>query len=98
MRDFYIGDRVVLTKDDPDHNGRIIIGMTGTVRDIHRGTNRLGVDWDVYVCGHDLNGKCESGHGWWVPKSCVGVVKELDADAPFDPVTEEDLLRFFFGQ
>lgn len=62
---FQIGDRVRLIVDHPDRNGTLRIGHTGIICDQSE-ANNYGVEWDVFVGGHDCSGHCASGYGWYV--------------------------------
>lgn len=63
-KSFAVGDRVralysVGFGSQFDHTGEI-----GTVIEVS-GNNDIGVFYDNDIQGHDLNGRCEDGHGWW---------------------------------
>jgi len=61
--DFKVGDRVVCIKDYEC----IKIGYTGTIVIIKEDDYpTIGVEWDTYVGGHDLEGESEYGHGYYV--------------------------------
>jgi len=59
---FAVGDRVHTLYSvgftGCDHTGEI-----GTVIEVLG--DDIGVFYDNDIQGHDLNGKCEDGHGWW---------------------------------
>lgn len=79
---FYIGDRVRLIYDHPDH-GPLRVGITGTIKDIF--TDAIlpyGVEWDKdFIDGHNLHGKITSHRGWYVMASYIELVEEeLDYD------------------
>lgn len=78
---YSVGDRVELIDDCPDDNEDLVIGICGTVCDEDVGGRDVWVPvcWDIAVTrGHDCNGKCESGHGWNVPRSYIRLVSLAD--------------------
>ncbi len=92
MMKFNIGDRVVLTIDNPDGNKDLVIGSTGAVAFI---TDRVGVRWDDEIeDGHDLGGACDYGHGWWVDNCAVE--PEQDTSEPFE-FDEDEFNKLIFG-
>lgn len=63
---FNVGDRVVCARDYPDGNSTIVVGDAGLVCDI-LDEDTIGVRWDHEVsAGHACNGRCDTGHGWYV--------------------------------
>lgn len=76
MADFNIGDRVESIRD---LNQNITRGMTGTVCRAGRRYS-VGVCWDEYVVGHDCDGCCEMGHGWYVKCEDIELIQENDFD------------------
>ncbi len=78
---FQVGDRVVLIVDRPDANESMHPGLCGTVTlalDLDDETQRIGVEWDLYVDGHTCDDTCESGHGWFV--NSTDVMPECETD------------------
>lgn len=67
---FQAGDRVEMVNPEIcDWKMRLVEGTHGTVLAIER--HHIGVEWDIDIDGHSLNGMCERGYGWWVPsESC----------------------------
>lgn len=57
---FNVGDRVVGKFVSDNEKCR---GKRGTVRDVDE--NSILVDFDDHINGHDGNGNCQEGHGWW---------------------------------
>lgn len=76
MSEFKIGDRVVLS-DSRYHNTtyseneQLIEGTKGTVIETNWGPHTLGVQWDIYISGHDCGGKCKYGYGWRVNEKSI---------------------------
>ena len=61
---FYKGDRVVSCIDNPSL-GDMLEGDLGTV--VIADNNDVGVAWDKkYPRAHNLNGRGDDRHGWWV--------------------------------
>ena len=62
MDRFFAGDRVVaISGSDGNLN---IVGKIGTVI-YDKDPTKPGVEYDEYIGGHDLGGKCREGHGWY---------------------------------
>lgn len=57
---FNVGDRVVAKSG---FGYRELFGKRGTVREVD-GTSIL-VEFDDHINGHDGDGNCQDGHGWW---------------------------------
>jgi len=68
-----VGDRIVCIKAySESQNPEILIGDEGELILINTESMRYGVKWDKKKDWmHALNGRCESGHGYWVPMDCV---------------------------
>ena len=83
---FKKGDRVVLIENDPDDNGDLCIGSTGTVMTINVADRDpedeiwVGVWWGEKIeRGHTLNdNSCPPGYGWNVPQSIMKLDPEID--------------------
>lgn len=93
MMEFNVGDRVVSVVDSPEDNHRICVGSTGTVCRV--GTGRIGIGWDEYVGGHDCQGYCTDGHGWWVDIGDIELVDD-SSDEPFE-FDENEFNELVFG-
>jgi hypothetical protein len=67
---FKVGDSVVATADYYDHVKK---GMTGVVRDLDNYGGTIGIQWDYFNDGNDLNGKLPRGskQGYYVPKKNI---------------------------
>lgn len=89
---FHIGDRVCASKGRPDGNDSISAGDAGTVCIIGKGGARIGVKWDKNVSGHDCDGRCEYGFGWWVDATSI----ELDDLSDVD-IADDSLLYVIGG-
>lgn len=87
--DFNVGDRVMCVVDHPENNTHIYAGCTGTIVTEPRG-NRCGVRWDKYIHGHELDGRCENGYGWYID-FC-----DIAPEADFEAATEDELKYFLF--
>lgn len=91
---FRVGDRVCASVNSPDYNDSIHIGDTGTVCAVDENETRIGVKWDHNVCGHDCNGMCEYGFGWWVDNISIELVVDELSDID---ITDDSLLRVLGG-
>lgn len=95
MPEFKVGDRVVCAEDNPYGNNDIFAGCTGTVC-VEDCDGDVGVCWDGKVDGgHDCDGTCEYGFGWYVYPESI----ELDAEAyePFE-FDEDEFNKLVFGE
>lgn len=75
---FPIGSGVVMVGEDP--NRTIKIGEIGIVCDYHKYSDGcdIGVAWEVKrAANHNCFGKCENGHGRYVPHASISIV-DLD--------------------
>ena len=92
---FAVGDRVRVICNVGCF-GDYHMGEIGTIRDI-TGLG-IGIAFDNNICGHDLNGKCENGHGWWIDVDLIEKVcdelHELPAFQPADSAAILSLLRY----
>ena len=77
MPEFKVGDRVICVEDNPYGNDDIFAGNTGTVcREDDYGD--VGICWDDKVeGGHNCDGSCEYGFGWYVSPSAIKLDTEL---------------------
>lgn len=74
---FNVGDKVRCIRDYLDDNEFIFAGCTGTVVVIEEGSLHVGVRWDhCFETGHDCNGLCGFGHGWFVNECDIELVAE----------------------
>lgn len=94
MPEFKVGDRVVCIEDNPYGNEDIFVGSTGTVC-VEDCDGDVGVCWDDKIdAGHDCDGACEYGFGWYVYPDNI----ELDTEAykPFE-FDEDEFNKLVFG-
>lgn len=59
---FKVGDRVRAITDCSGN--RKVIGKIGTVRKIFEQTHAVGVEFDEYIDGHDIDGDFKHGYCW----------------------------------
>ena len=79
-RGFQIGDRVVVRDTLLTSNLHIKVGDRGVVLDLPN-HNFVGVKFDRNIEGHDLNGNCESGYGYYVFNDSIALEEnEMDID------------------
>lgn len=89
---FHVDDRVELRTYLRDS---LPAGSTGTVVDV-RGTGsnaHYGVYWDNNCGGHDCEGRCRDGHGWYVPLNFLKPEQE-EKIAATKPYTSAELFAF----
>jgi hypothetical protein len=98
---FRKGDRVYARWDNPSGNRYIQAGDTGTVVDIdtYKGDpeHQIGIRWDEEIKGHNCDGYCEPGHGWYVRAKAIEFIPEPEHE-DFEPATDEELMRFLYGR
>lgn len=86
IKKYKVGDIVRCIKKWPDGNSRIEVGSIGRVCNIDR--DRIGVEWDDDVLGHDCHKTCSDSHGWYVDDWDI----ELEpADDDCDGISVDDM-------
>lgn len=92
MKEFNVGDRVYYVYDDAysigesrdaSHKEGVICGVN------HDGS--IGICFDDYVDGHDLDGLCEWGYGFWVKKETLTHIDDTNMSI------ESDALELILG-
>ena len=86
---FKVGDRVVATKDHPEKNPLIYLGMSGTIVHIHLSEPAIGVEWDNVTPGpefHSCSGHIKERRGWYVNVGDVDFECE-EINAPVEDFT-----------
>lgn len=69
---YRVGDRVIAIQEyDRNKN---IINQEGIIIDINYDLKEYGVKFNNHIDGHDLNRRCEDGHGWWVLSSRLKLI------------------------
>lgn len=90
--EFYVGDRVCAIESVIASNNLIrTVGKdnVGTIMIVENGG--FGIAWDKNFGGHDLAGRCKSGHGWWCLTSEIALAPEEKEDYDLVPATDEEL-------
>lgn len=86
-----IGDRVRCVREDPTNPS--VFEEAGTVIAVSNIiSNRYGVVFDNHVDGHNMEGMCKDGHGWWIGEMYLELISEA-YDLP--EFTEDELLALF---
>jgi len=99
---FRKGDRVYALWDNPSGNKTIQAGYTGTVVFTYPygddpDDDDIGVRWDEEIVdGHDCDGDCDAGHGWYVSARALEFVPEPEHD-DVEPATDDELMCFLYG-
>lgn len=88
MGEFSVGDRVVLTVDNPDGNEALTAGMCGTVRNIspNGADNLIGVIWDDFSEGWSIYIELPRSlrhSGWLVKTSEIELVSDDELENEF---------------
>lgn len=74
---FGIGDRVRCVAYNPDGNDNIVPDTMGTIVCCLRyGTRKIGVCWDEFIHGHNCDGECKNGYGWYVGENDVELIED----------------------
>lgn len=100
MSKYTIGDRICAAIDNPAENNELRAGDTGTVVIVDEGSRLpFGIKWDVYCSGHNLDGLCEYGYGWWVSGSEIIAIEDIEhifnEDYDMPSVSDEELASLF---
>lgn len=78
--DFIMGERVLCTsRYDGNDSVKDAVGTVITAKD-ERG--RYGVEFDEYVYGHSLRGRCEDGYGFWIDSEILEPLPEETLELP----------------
>lgn len=72
MATFKIGDRVRCVKSFGNAD---TVNELGTIVAKGNAPEMYGVDFDKFIHGHSLDGKCVSGYGWWIPEDMLEKVR-----------------------
>jgi len=101
---FQVGDRVIVIADRLASGNRSICrGDIGTVCHIpgvfynkeHGETYLVGIRFDECVSGHDCEGACEFGHGWYIRDYEISRLVDIERDYPdVEIATDEELFAF----
>jgi hypothetical protein len=70
------GDRVIITHYTGNTN--IKAGDRGTVCNAP-----MGICYDKFIGGHDCNGRCKGGYGWYTSTSCFEKLKQCQLEFNF---------------
>ena len=82
--------------DNPDGNTTIKWGFMGTIVSYRLGTGLVGVRFDTEIIGgHDLNGACEDGYGWFVEPKDLRKIE--DEDIPCENIATETEILSMLG-
>lgn len=68
--------------------GHYIKDVLGTIAIVDG--DEIGVAFDDDIGGHDLNGMCNDGHGWWL--LAAGIEHVCENIPEFKPASISDLL------
>lgn len=96
MKGFNVGDRVKFIYEPGFNGGRLVAGSIGTVATSRANVfgNLIGVVWDECMGGHDLDGMCEYGYGWWLEEEYIVPYEEV----LFEPASEAELEKLLFDE
>ena len=96
--EFKIGDRVTVQEEyGPVGYNRDGVpcqqrtGLSGTVCVLPPYLNGVGVRFDSFIDGHDCDGHCEYGYGWFVLKNYV--VREDSGLSAVPDIPEDKLME-----
>ena len=74
QRSIKVGDRVVCMYSNDGNDS--IVDEIGIVRKTDHDNYKAAVEFENYVNGHDINGTCEYGYGWWIPLDYLSQVED----------------------
>lgn len=87
---FQVGDRVIAMKQCDGNES--IVGLVGTV--MNYSGEMVGVMFDDLISfGHNLNGGCENGYGWYVFDDVLQHYTDPEVSIENVSVTYEELMR-----
>lgn len=89
MNELKVGDRVRIISDPKfiEFTGKnSIIGMTGTVKDLDE--TCAGVEFDVYMGGHNERWKGKNGYCWYIPYERLEKIEETEEETK-EEINEE---------
>lgn len=89
--DFHVGDRVRALYSVGF--GDAHFGEIGTIVEVNHVD--VGIVFDNDIRGHNLNGKCADGHGWWI--STDNLEPYIDELPEFEPAKTSDLMSLLGG-
>ena len=74
---FKLGDKVRIMPGTKYANSPIMEGWLGTVCNVSTSSNEIGVYFEDFIKGHDCDGNCEYGHGWYINNNELIIVSSL---------------------
>lgn len=75
-REFQVGDRVIgVGSTKVGYDNKTIKGLTGKVSDLNL-NHYIGIEFDEYINGHSLSGKCKDKHCWCVSKDEIRLISK----------------------
>ena len=74
---FKLGDKVRIMPGTTYANSPIMEGWLGTVCNVLTSSNEIGVYFEDFIRGHDCDGNCEYGHGWYIKNNQLIIVSSL---------------------
>nr|DAM12784.1 MAG TPA: Dynactin-1, Restin/beta structure, zinc finger motif.8A [Caudoviricetes sp.] len=89
MNGLKIGDRVRIvsvTLIDEADGVKIVDGMTGTVKEVDE--TDVGVEFDIFMGGHDGCWNGTNGHCWYIAHECLEKIEETEEETK-EEVNEE---------
>ena len=90
MNELNVGDRVRIISDPKftEFTGdKSIIGMTGTVKDLDE--TCAGVEFDVYMGGHNGRWKRKNGYCWYIPYERLEKIEDTEEETKEEETKEE---------
>lgn len=67
--EFQVGDRVKVTGGMRKHRTGTVVGCDGGV---------FAIRFDEYIHGHDCDGLCKKGYGWFVIRDNLELIESSD--------------------
>lgn len=80
---FHVGDRVMITNEAVVYISNHLVDpfSVGTICNVpNQPHNFVGVEFDTDIKGHDCEGTCKPGHGWFVIAEDLVYLEDNDTD------------------
>lgn len=95
VKDYNVGDEIVLLVDEPDFNACLHEGDTGTITFVRQdgfdSSYDVGVDFGRNINGHDCFETCEDGNGWMLYERQFEVLTDA---SEMECATDDEMSRF----
>ncbi len=89
MSEFKVGDRVEVISEPLDEKNLVgemgkVVASIDAVDGISRTSDLIGVEFDNNILGHDCYSSGKDGHCWWVDRTCLKKVEDIEEETAED--------------